>query len=432
MKIVGQYKTARRIVRDLLRSRRNRNALAKRLETIRPPAPGSIEIAVYFADTRVNLYQIRQWYAPLAELAREHPVAIISRSPGTMMTLLDESPVPVVYLRTVTALEKFVTVQPLRIVFYVNQNTKNFQMFRYGRMWHVFINHGESDKMYMTTNQYKAYDYSFIAGDAARERLERKLWSYDVAGRTLQIGRPQADHFAGATPYAPDERTVVLYAPTWEGDRPAAAYGSIASHGERLVDALLATGRHRVIYRPHPRSGVVSREYGEANRRIIAALERANAADPRAQHVHDSGSALGWQLAAADVAITDISAMVYDRLATGKPIIVARPASPEAEIDLAGYLSACEWLTADDAAAIVPHIDRVLTSTEAHDALTYWVQRYFGDTTPGAATARFHAAVDTLYAEWDRVAALHADDPITSESSPFDDDDDEDEAPSGD
>ena len=28
-------------------------------------------------------------------------------------------------------------------------------MFRYGRMWHVFINHGESDNMYMTTNQFK-------------------------------------------------------------------------------------------------------------------------------------------------------------------------------------------------------------------------------------------------------------------------------------
>jgi len=433
VKIVGQLTTARRIVRDLLRSRRNRNALANRLgREANPPAPGTIEIAVYFADTRVNMYQIRQWYAPLAELAREHPVAIISRSPGTMMTLLDEAPVPPVYLRKVTDLEHFVARQPLRIVFYVNQNTKNFQMFRYGRMWHVFVNHGESDKMYMTTNQYKAYDYSFIAGDAARERLARKLWDYDLDRKTLQIGRPQADHFVGETPYVPDDRTVVLYAPTWEGDRPAAAYGSIASHGEALVDALLTTGRHRVIYRPHPRSGVASREYGDANRRIVAALDRANAADPSAQHVHDTGPELGWQLAAADVAITDISAMVYDRLATGKPIIVARPASPDAEIDESGYLSACEWLTAGEAGGVVPLVDRVLTSTEAHDMLTHWVTRYFGDTTPGAATARFHAAVDSLYAEWDRVAAIHAHDPITSESNPFDDEDDEDEAPSGD
>lgn len=430
---MGQLTTARRIVRDLLRSRRNRNALAKRLEREgKPPAPGTIEIAVYFADTRVNLYQIRQWYAPLAELARVHPVAIISRSPGTMMTLIDEAPVPAVYLRKVTDLERFVAEQPLRIVFYINQNTKNFQMFRYGRMWHVFINHGESDKMYMTTNQYKAYDYAFIAGDAARERLARKLWEYDLDRKTLQIGRPQADHFTGDTPFTPDDRTVVLYAPTWEGDRPVAAYGSIESHGEALVDALLATGRHRVIYRPHPRSGVASPAYGAANRRIAVALERANAVDTSAQHVHDTGSELGWQLAAADVAITDISAMVYDRLATGKPIIVARPASPEAEIDDTGYLSACEWLTAAEAGDVVPLVDRVLTSTAAHETLTHWVTRYFGDTTPGAATARFHAAVEALYAEWDSVAAIHAHDPITSESNPFDDENDEDEAPSGD
>lgn len=431
MKIAGQLTTARRIVRDLLRSRGNRNALALRLERETPPSRGAIEIAVYFADTRVNLYQIRQWYAPLAELARTHPVAIISRSPGTMMTLLDESPVPAVYLRTVASLEKFVAEQPLRIVFYVNQNTKNFQMFRYGRMWHVFINHGESDKMYMTTNQYKAYDYAFIAGDAARERLARKLWNFDLDRKTLQIGRPQADHFVGETPYTPDDRTVVLYAPTWEGDRPAAAYGSIASHGESLVDALLATGRHRVIYRPHPRSGVVDSAYGAAHRRIVAALDRGNALDASAQHLHDTGSQLGWQLAAADVAITDISAMVYDRLATGKPILVTRPASREAEIDETGYLSACEWLTADEAAGVVPFVDRVLTSTQAHETLTHWVTRYFGDTTPGAATARFHAAVDELYVEWQRVAEMHALDPITSESNPFDDEDDEDAAASG-
>ncbi len=118
--------------------------------------------------------------------------------------------------------------QPIKVVLYVNQNAKNFQMFRYGRMWHVFINHGESDKMYMTTNQFKAYDYALVAGDAALDRLRRKLWDFDLDRKAIPIGRPQADHFAGELPYPPDDRTVVLYAPTWEGDRAAAAYGSIA------------------------------------------------------------------------------------------------------------------------------------------------------------------------------------------------------------
>jgi hypothetical protein len=414
------------VLGNIIRSRQARAQLARRLPSVVVPADGTVQVVVYFADTRVNLYQIRQWYAPLAELAKTRPVAIITRSPGTMLTLLDESPVPVVYLRKVVELEDFVQAQDIKIVFYVNQNAKNFQMFRYGRMWHVFVNHGESDKMYMTTNQFKAYDYSLIAGEAARERLARKLWDFDLDRRAIQIGRPQADHFAGELPYPDDDRTVVLYAPTWEGDRESAAYGSIASHGVALVDALLATGAHRVVYRPHPRSGVLDPEYRAANTAIIGALAAANERDPAAHHVFDDGPQLGWQLAGADVAITDISAMVYDRLATGKPLIVARPRSPLADVDESGYLGDCEWLAADDAADIVAIVDRVQHSEDARRTLDFWVQRHFGDTTPGAATARFHAAVEHLVSEWDRHAAIHADDVATRETESFDDEDDED------
>ena len=227
------------------------------------------------------------------------------------------------------------------------------------------------------------------------------LWVYALDHGTFEIGRPQADHYSGVLPYTPDERIVVLYAPTWEGDRPSAHYGSILSHGETLVNALLATGRHRVIYRPHPRSGVVNAEYGAANTRIKAALATANAADPASHHVFDDGPELGWQLAAADVAIVDISAMVYDRLAADRPLMVTRPADPEAAIDTHGYLSACEWLDPADAGAIVAETDRVLGDADAVARLEEWVTRYFGDTTPGAATARFRAAVASLMDSWD-------------------------------
>jgi hypothetical protein len=428
--LLNDVKSARRVVRNILRSRRNRREVFQRGEVMEVPPPGQIKIVVYFADTRVNLYQIRQWYAPLAELAKRWPVAIIGRSPGTTLSLWDEAPVPTLYLRKVVDLEAFVQDNDVQIVFYVNQNSKNFQMFRYGRMWHVFINHGESDKMYMTTNQFKAYDYSLIAGEAARDRLTAKLWDFDVDRKTIQIGRPQADHFTGELPYTPDDRTVVLYAPTWEGDREAAAYGSIASHGVELVNTLLSTGTHRVIYRPHPRSGVIDQDYRAANQEIIASIAAANATDPTAHHVFDDGPTLGWQLAAADVAITDVSAMVYDRLAVGKPLIVARPVSELADVDENGYLGACEWLYAADAGDIVSIVDRVQHSEEARASLEFWVKRHFGDTTPGAATERFHAAVEQLIAEWHRNEAIHSGDKRTSESDPFDGDEDEDSMPS--
>jgi hypothetical protein len=418
-----EFGTARRVLREIIRRRSNRRQ-ADRLASRYPvPAAGSIQIAVYFADTRVNLYQLRQWYAPLFELSKTWPVAIIARSPSAALLLWEESLVPTVLLRTVTEVEEFVSEQPLRIVFYVNQNAKNFQMFRYPRMWHVFINHGESDKMYMTTNQFKAYDFSFIAGDAARSRLEEKLWAFDLDARTRAIGRPQADHFAGPLPYTPDARTVVLYAPTWEGDRDAAAYGSIASHGVALTRAILASPQHRLIYRPHPRSGVVDREYGAANTTIIAAIAKANSADPSAQHIFDDGPQLGWQLDAAEVAITDISAMVYDRLATGKPLIVTRPVSELSDIDDSGYLAHAEWLYADAASDVLAVIDSVEHSAEARENLKFWVERHFGDTRPGVATKRFHTAVRELTELWDAQAKIHKSDAIEHEIDPFEDQD---------
>lgn len=402
MGAVSDAKKAYRLLKRALASRKAVQRVRRRLAEGEPHPLEHYQVAVYFADGAVNMYQMRQWYRPLAELAKRWPVVVLSRSATGADKLLDEDAPPVAFVPTVRDLERFIASQDIRVVLYVNQNTRNFQMFRYGRRWHVFINHGESDKMYMTTNQYKAYDYALVAGQAARDRLSRTLWDWDIESRTIEIGRPQADHYSGTLPYTPDDRTVVLYAPTWEGDRPSAHYGSIATHGEKLVTTLLASDAYRVVYRPHPRSGVVDDAYGAAHRRIIAAIAAANAADPTAQHVYDDGADLGWQLAAADVAIVDISAMVYDRLAVGKPLMITRPVDESASIDTNGYLSDCEWLTADAAGDIVAEVERVRADEAAIARLRMWVQHYFGDTTPGVATAKFHEAIERLMHEWDR------------------------------
>lgn len=425
-RLVNDARTARKVLRNGLRTRRTRNEANRLILTDPRPAPGTIQVGVYFADTRVNLYQIRQWYAPLAELAKHRGVAIIARSPGAYLTLREESPVPVLYLRTVTDIEGFLAEQDLALMLYVNQNIKNFQMFRYGRMWHVFINHGESDKIYMTSNQYKAYDYAFVAGQAALDRLGAKLWDYDLDRRAIPIGRPQADHLGSHVPIERDDRTIVFYAPTWEGDRPTMAYGSIASHGVELARAVLASASHRLVYRPHPRSGINSPEYREANERIKAMIAAANAADPGAGHLFDDGGELGWQIAVADVQVTDISAMVYDRLATGKPLIVTRPAAPTAQVDEAGFLGSAEWLTVDELPDVLGVLDRVINDESSRANLAFWANHHFGDTTPGAATARFHAAVERLIALWEEHAAQHLGEPRV-EHDHLDDDEDGDE-----
>lgn len=396
MQIAKDVKRAQRLAKKVLKGRKALFGVRGLIEKRGPLPTQHYRVGVYFADSDVNIYQMRQWYAPLQELSKTHPVLVIARNPAGAKLLMEESGLDVAFTQKVTQIERLLEEQPLEVVLYVNQNTRNFQMMRYGQRWHVFINHGESDKMYMTSNQYKTYDHAFIAGDAARDRLSRALWDYDLDSRTFAIGRPQTDHLSGEPPFTPDERTVVFYAPTWEGDRPAAAYGSVATHGESLVTRLLETGRHRVVYRPHPRSGVVDAAFGEANSRIIAAIEEANRRDPLAQHVYDTSPALGWQLSLPDVAICDISAMVYDRLATGKPLMVTRPVAHEAEVDEGGYLGVCEWLEAGNTDEIDEVLDRVIGDDSARERLTTWSSRYFGDTTHGAPTKRFHEAIETL------------------------------------
>lgn len=398
---INDSKKALRVAKQVLRRRKAYSSF-KQMHAARVDREHQqYEIAVYFSDSHVNAYQIRQWYEPLRELSKRYPVVIIARNIEGAELLMRESGIPVIFAPKVKQLEGVVRKHPLRLVFYVNQNTKNFQMLRYGERWHVFINHGESDKMYMTTNQIKSYDYAFVAGGAARERLTKHVWGYDVASRTFEIGRPQTDFMSGEAPFPNDARTVVLYAPTWEGDRVAAAYGSILTHGEALASAVLASPDHRLVYRPHPRTGIEDEAYGNAHRRIVKAIESANNADPHAHHVYDQSSAINWQLAQSDVAICDISAMIYDRLAVGKPVMVTRPATTEAIVDQLGYLQACEWLSAEDAHAVLTEVDRLIHDDSTQEKLAFWAQHYFGDITPGSPMRRFTEAVDTLMARWE-------------------------------
>jgi hypothetical protein len=372
----------------------------------RPPVPdGTVEIAVYFTDGPENLYQIDQWFEPLRRLHERHHVTVLSRNWEATRELLRRSPVPVHHAPDIDEVEAFLARQRVRAIFYVNQNQRNFAAMRFADPAHVFICHGESDKDYMSSNQLKAYDRVFVAGTAARERIVRKVIDVDEF-RLLEVGRPQVDVDFPGPPMPDDDRTVVLFAPTWEGDRASMRYGSVASHGRALVASLVATGRHRVIYRPHPRTGIVQRETAEAHVDVVRVLREANRRDPSAGHVIDLEGGFGWQLAAADVAVMDISAVAYDWLATAKPLLITRPADPRAQLPESGLVREMDLFDVADAGRAPELVDAAVAHPdEAHAAL---VRRYFGDTTPGASMQRFLDASDTVVRERDEALAARA------------------------
>jgi len=346
-------------------------------------------IALFFAVEPDNLYQFEQWRRPLEELARTRPVFVIVDRPDTGELVLESTTLPVTLARGSAALENIVAERGVRVVLYVNQVEANFRMLRFAGPVHIQLGHGESDKISSASNQHKAYDLTFVGGPAGRDRLGRALRGYDAEQRTVLTGRPQLDYtypsadYPGASdgPRSASERWI-FYAPTWEGDRPSISYGSLASHGVALVTALLAEPSVRVLYRPHPRTGMFSPAHSDADAAIRRMLT-----GPR--HLVDTGS-YGWQWGFADACITDISAVAYDWLATGKPLAITAP-GPGAYVPPSPLLDGLGLMPAAEAGQVLSRLDADASPL----ALTEY---YFGDTADRASTARFQAAIESAYA----------------------------------
>jgi hypothetical protein len=348
-------------------------------------------VAVFFATGPENFYQFEQWRLPLEHLALQRPVFLIVDRPDIGDLVLEASSLPLAFARGSRALEELVTDRNVRVVLYLNQIEANFRMLRFPSPVHVQIGHGESDKGGSISNQHKAYDLTFVGGDAGRDRLDRALRGFDATERTLAVGRPQLDYsYPGAPHWPRDSGLRVWYAPTWEGDRPSIAYGSLASHGVAIIEALLADPSIRVIYRPHARTGYASRLHHEADRAVRSLLAKAGD-----RHLVDRES-YGWQWDFADACITDISAVAYDWLATGKPLVITKPA-PAAYRPPSPLLDALPLLGCAEAGEVVARIRALQGDPTAMEQLRGLTYHYFGDVSAQQSTKRFEDAIERAY-----------------------------------
>ncbi|HEY5229275.1 MAG TPA: CDP-glycerol--glycerophosphate glycerophosphotransferase, partial [Galbitalea sp.] len=192
-------------------------ALARRLAATKPP---NTPIAVYFADAPFGLYQLRRWYAALEAIDAVHRVCIITSNPDTYATVRAQTSVAVTFAEAAAPLGRALQSQGVRVILYPNNNWLNFRALRFAEPVHVFIGHGESAKESSVSRQLKAYDFTFVASKDAIEQL-RGIRGFDADASAVVIGSPWLG-FLGEPPssWHPDGRAVVLYAPTWEGDRP--------------------------------------------------------------------------------------------------------------------------------------------------------------------------------------------------------------------
>jgi hypothetical protein len=267
---------------------------------------GGAKVAYFFADTPSRIYQIAQWLPVIEKSPADLNAVIITRSAATTEELRKLTNVPIIHARTFDLLMSLLQLSKFKAIIYVNNSYQNFQTLSYQQAVHIHVNHGESDKISMVSNQAKAYDRVFVAGPAAKDRYLKAVAWIDQ-NKLITVGRPQLD--LGQTPFAAEPKLkTITYAPTWEGEDEANNYTSMDLYGKKIIDAALSQSDYRTIYKPHPRI-LTSKdpEVVAAHKYIISRLNKTP------HQVLLEGDVIEVLLG-TDLLISDISSVTLDYL----------------------------------------------------------------------------------------------------------------------
>lgn len=376
--------------------RRLSKAAGHEISGVRVPA----EVIVYFGDSESKVYQLQQWLPVLERMAETTEVMLVFRKVAALRSVAKMTHLPAIFVRRFDDLMGLYDENDYRLCLYVNNGVNNFQSLNHSRMVHVHINHGESDKISMVSNQVKAYDRVLIAGPAALERHRKVLVDFDEA-KLIQTGRPQLD-IRFQSEISVSGRRTVMYAPTWSGENDANNYTSVDLFGELIIDSLLAMGDTRIIYKPHPR--VASSAAGDiltAHERIVEKLEADSLERPEPHEIKLDGNILAM-FDAADAVVTDISSVGLDflYLHPEKPLVLTdRRNDPELLAESAPVSRGCTVINSSNADRMVSVLREAVVDDSQGGERAQMRSFYFGAIEAGTSTEQFLVTIRSLIAE---------------------------------
>ncbi|MFF6912848.1 hypothetical protein [Streptomyces sp. NPDC012466] len=231
------------------------------------------ETVLYFSGSKDSAYQVNMWLDTMEKLDSKPLIILRERA---ILNNLAPTTVPVICVPGGVHLMNM-DLSTVRVALYAANVGKNIHMLRVPTIKHVFIGHGDSDKLASVNPYSKVYDEVWTAGRAGRDRYAIA----DVGVRDddiVEVGRPQLAPIQTWQGVPEGRIPTVLYAPTWEGWDGNPGNTSIVLAGENIVEKLVAADPPvRVLYKPHPFTGTVSKEAGAAHRRITALVQKAAA-----------------------------------------------------------------------------------------------------------------------------------------------------------
>ena len=355
----------------------------------------SVDVAVYFPDFMPKAYQLTQWLAVLESHPADLTFGLVVRKVSVYLELKEMTKLPIAFVPSFADLMELYRISPFKAVMYVNNGVGNFQSLTVAELAHIHVNHGESDKICMVSNQVKAYDRVFVAGQAAvlRHRAALSEFNEEVL---VRVGRPQLDE--NPAPSIPEStRRTVLYAPTWAGEDEANNYTSMEYMAPLIIDAILTQPNVRVVYKPHPRIADATEEQIRKNHKyVLGAIKQASAKDSLAGHqILETGDILAL-FPRVDLLISDVSSIALDflYLRTEAPIVLTDRRNDIAQLRIDSPLSAATpVLTKDNIKDATNIIADALSKDQFVQDRKILREFYFDNVQAGESAPRFFSAM---------------------------------------
>ena len=355
------------------------------------------DIALYFADQPAKLYQLTQWL-PIFEQQRDLTTIVVVRNIESYLELQKITTLQVLLVPRYEDLMALYDRASFHAVVYVNNGWTNFQSLSFQQAVHIHVNHGESDKICMVSNQAKAYDKVFVAGQAAIDRHRSAIAWFDYS-HLIPVGRPQLD-LDVKSPLPHTALKTITYAPTWEGEDEANNYTSVDIYGVAIATAALAVPGARFVYKPHPRViDSADSNVRSSHKEIVELIKNAGG-----EHRYVARGDILGVLPETDLLIADVSSVTLDHLylAPAAPIMVTdRRSNRELLLSDSPVTSACQVIDMNSAPKISSLIAAELeedTHRNQRDAMRTY---YFGDLGLGASTEAFWRELTTAIQEHD-------------------------------
>lgn len=164
----------------------------------------------------------------------------------------------------------------LKYIFYIFNSFTNPILIKNRDIKHVWIAHGESDKLASVNPMIRMYDFIFVAGQISIERLinYKIISKHDIENKIIRVGMPYLEKknlLLKSVPQNKKTKKKILYAPTWEGVESEQQYSSLANNfGFNFFEDLKNILKSFELYfMPHPSTGIKKAEYVSYVRQFV-------------------------------------------------------------------------------------------------------------------------------------------------------------------